>query len=64
MLSEVTSLLFVYVCDTDVTSGFDVANPRQNWIRYIRESGFGFGFVESNTAQDSNLRRLAGQSDA
>jgi len=32
VLSEVTSLLFIYVYDTDVTSGF-ASESTSNWIR-------------------------------
>jgi len=41
VLSEVTSLLFVYVCDTDVTSGF--AGESTSKLDLLdRKSGFGF----------------------
>jgi len=44
VLSELTSLLFVYVCIL-MSLPVSLANPCQNWIRET-----GFGFVKSNTA--------------
>ena len=41
LLPEVTSLLFVYVCDVAVLL-VSLVNPCQNWIHWIHESGFGF----------------------
>ena len=50
VLLEMTSLLFVYVCEFVILISLPVslANPRQNRIRQIRESGL--VFVKSNTA--------------
>jgi len=60
VLSEVTSLLFVYVCDTDVTSGF-ASESTSKLARFkfehlmdrfneSKKSESGFRFVKSNTA--------------